>query len=558
MRPFTFPVLVAIVLKLFVLVTGSVLVAAPVLRDVTKTSGIDHVHNQSDPTLLGLMSGGAAAGDFDGDGWVDLYVTRIDAPGVLYRNNQDGTFVDVTSAVFADPHSGRRMNGAVWGDIDNDGDLDLYVTAWMGNSNYLYVNDEGTFRERGVERGAAVSPGTIRSAVSATFGDYDGDGFVDLYTTEWQVASGENHSRLLRNLGTAAPGYFEDVTIAAGVAIQGRSYTFAPRFTDLDQDGWVDLAIAADFTRSEVYWNNGDGTFRQGADQAGITGDRSAMGFALGDVDRDGDLDWFLGNADIDGNNLLINQLAEGTPRTFVERVESSGIQETGWTWGATFLDFDNDGWLDVAATNGYVLPGDDTYVTDPVYLFRGDGQRDTVRFSDVSDAVLLPRDNQFGSGIVVFDYDRDGDQDLFVVNGGAGQRSVLYRNDGGNEQAHLRVHAVGTISNRQALGAKITVVPDLENPSERWVWEVNAGSNFLGQNEATAHFGLGNRTDDVDLVQIRWPNGNVERRFHVPINSEVTLVQHVPEPCNILVCLVAFVLAQRARKRVTAPMAEN
>jgi enediyne biosynthesis protein E4 len=530
---------------------------APTFTDVTGISGIQVTHNSTYGGLFGSMSGGAAAADYDNDGWVDLYVTRIDAPDILYRNNGNGSFTDVTQTAFPTPNLNRRTNGAVWGDIDNDADLDLYVSSWGGPRNLLYVNDHGVFQERAVEQGAAINPGVRHTSTSPALGDYDSDGYLDLYVGEWNDrAATINHSRLLHNRGMAAPGFFDDVTEAAGVGIQGLSYVFAPRFTDLDRDGRVDLAIAADFGRSKLYWNNGNGSFTNGTEASGANQDASAMGSTIGDYDNDGDLDWFLGNIDVDGNNLYRNQLSQGLPRTFSDVAEPTGLIDSDWTWGSSFLDFDNDGNLDIVMTNGAPLDEGTDYRVDPMYLFRNKGASasEPFTFEDVSQASLIPRNHSMGSGLVVFDFDRDGDQDIFVVNGGQHQGSVLYRNDGGNDNAYLQIDVQGQQSNRDGLGAWIEVTADSERPNDVRVWEVNAGSNFLGQNEKTAHFGWGARTEPIDLVTIHWPSGIVQQFHDVPLNSRFTATELVPEPYGLpslmLSLLATLQLARTTTRR--------
>lgn len=497
------------------------------LTNVTGSAGINYLANSTDSTPMGGMAGGAAAADFDNDGYVDLYVTRNDGPDILYRNNRNGTFSDVTAVAFGGQMQSLKTNGAVWGDIDNDGDKDLYVTGWRESNNFLYINQGGTFVEQGVLRGASVLPGTMRTAVSATFGDYDNDGYLDLYTTEWMNGGqGPTHSKLLRNEGNSNPGYFTDVTQSAGVALAAPTNTFAPRFTDLDRDGHVDLAIASDFGTSRLYWNNGNGTFTERTAASGIVGDGSAMGSALGDVDRDGDMDWFLGNVDIDGNVLFSNQLAQGQPRRFTEIAAANGIGISGWSWGSSFFELENDGDLDLIVTNGF----EQFYANDPVYLFENRGNS-TPMFTDVSAAQLSPRDTGIGSGLLVMDYDRDGDQDVFIVNGGRNNPPVLYQNGTNGAASFLQIETVGTISNRDGYGAFITVVPDENNPATTFVYEMNAGSNFLGQSENIAHFGLGADGTPIDRITVEWPSGIVQVIEDVAINQRITITEQVPEP---------------------------
>ena len=520
--------------------------------NVTSAAGVAVVHNQQGTTMLDTMSGGAAAGDYDRDGWVDLYVSRIDGPDRLYRNNGDGTFSDVFATAFPQLDIDPRTNGPTWGDIDNDGDLDLYLTSWGGTQNYLFINHEGIFQEQAIPRQAAVDAGTYRTAASATFGDYDADGYLDLYTTEWYFqGTPQSHTRLLRNRGAAAPGHFEDVTAHAGVGTGTFSRTFAGRFTDLDRDGHMDLAVAADFGQSKLYWNRGDGTFLDGTDASGANEDDSAMGSALGDYDRDGDLDWFLGNIDVDGNNLYQNQQRQGSPRSFVDHALTAGVEDSDWSWGSSFLDLENDGDLDLMVTNGVPTSEGTDYSVDPIYLFANQwAESGTAHFADAADAYFAGgRDRGMGSGLVVFDYDRDGDQDVFVVNGGAGEASILYRNDTPSSGNFLQLSLTGSVSNRDGLGAWIEVTPDLSQPDDVLVWEVNGGSNFLGQNESLAHFGLAD-TASVDQILIHWPSGQQQRLTDVGANQRLSITEPIPEPSGIGMLITLGILGVGGQRR--------
>ena len=255
------------------------------------------------------MTGGAAAGDFDGDGYVDLVITRLDDYDLLLRNRGDGTFEDVTRRWGLDDFR-EATNGAVWGDIDNDGDLDLFITAVGGTRHWLFVNEgRNGFVEEGMKRGAALDTDDQRVGFSASFGDYDGDGWIDLHVTEWRpsqlVGEGSTGVRLLRNRGAAAPGYFDDVTMEAGVNMVGvvsqtqdtlteGTFAFASGFVDLDGDGLLDLTVASDFGTTRLFWNDGDGTFTDGTVMAWVGTAQNAMGLTFGDYDLDGDFDWFV------------------------------------------------------------------------------------------------------------------------------------------------------------------------------------------------------------------------------------------------------------------------
>ncbi len=494
--------------------------------DVTSAAGINHVQTTSAliQNLPGssFLTGGVAAGDFDGDGKVDLIFTRLNDQDILYRNLGNGTFEPLTSA--AGFHSSTITNGVVSGDIDNDGDLDLYMTTTNGKRNYLYLNDgSGFFTDAGTGVTAALSNGITRQGQGASFGDYDNDGFLDLITGDWANPTAQSQSRLLRNLGGVQAGQFEDVTSAAGINIyrKDRTYRFAPRFVDLDRDGHLDLTFASDFYTSQLFWNNGDGTFTDGTIPAGVGTDHNGMGTTFGDYDGDGDLDWFITNitaapgvsTGFGGWNRLYRN--EGN-RTFTDVTQQAGVRDSRWSWGTTFFDYDNDGDLDLIATNGYNGQG---WTNDRTFLWRNDGGV----YTDVSDALGIT-DTLQGRGLAHLDYDDDGDLDLVIVNNQAAP--ILYRNDGGNQNHFLRIKPEGTLSNRNGIGAWITVTPDLNDPTTQLVWEIDGGSSFLSQNEHTAHFGLGPNITSVDQVTIQWSSGITQYLFDVAVDQTLHVIE--------------------------------
>ena len=474
--------------------------------------------------------------DVDGDGDLDLFVTRLDAPDILFRNNGDGTFEDGSTDAGFDVID-LQSNAAVFADIDNDGDQDLYVTVvgnagdLTNNRNYLFINDgSGTFSEEAISRGADISSGEFHRSFSAAFGDYDKDGWLDLHVTEWGPPS-PSHSRLLRNLGAASPGYFEDVTIAAGAALEG-VFGFGTTFTDLDQDGWPDLAVAADFGTSQLLWNNGDGTFTNGTVAAQVGTDENGMGSTFGDVDADGDLDWFVTSIydpgvipcgpngcfwAASGNRLY---RYDGN-RVFSDITDSADVRIGHWGWGAAFIDYDNDADLDLVMTNGVDFPAldeDDVFNDDPMRMWVNDG---SGAMTESSDSLGLT-DTASGKGLLVFDYEQDGDLDVFLVNN-AGEPK-LYRNVGGNSRGWLRVQTVGVVSNPEGRGAMVTVQQQAGGAMQ--VREVGTSTHFLGQSERVAHFGLGDGAAPVALVQIEWPSGRIQSLTDVPRNSSLMVVE--------------------------------
>ena len=484
------------------------------------------------------MTGGAAAGDFDGDGATDLLVTRLDGHDLLFRNRGDGTFEEVSAQAGLERWD-LQTNGAAWGDVDNDGDLDLFVTTVGDTRHYLFINDGGVFTEQGLERGTAVETGDRRIGFSASFGDYDLDGFLDLHVTEWRpsqlVGEAVAGVRLLRNLGAESPGFFEDVTEAAGVLMEGvvsqtqaqlteGTFAFGSTFVDLDGDGWPDLAVASDFGTSRLFWNNRDGTFSDGTLAAQVGTAQNAMGTTFGDYDADGDLDWFVTSVfslqrgspggdeegTKDGNRLFRNDGG----RRFSDATDEADVRDGSWGWGAAFFDADNDGDLDLTMTNGMLMmPG---YGADAMRYWENDGRG---RFRSMSTAAGLD-DIEDGKGLLVFDADNDGDLDVFVVNNASEPR--FYRNETRGAGRWLRLSLEGTISNRQGLGARVSV---FASGLPEQIREMGVSSHFLGQSEDALHFGL-DQASSVDIV-IRWPaSGLVTTLNDIPANSWI----HVTE----------------------------
>ena len=524
--------------------------------DVTEAAGIDYVQFRRGEDIPAAMqsytTGGVAAGDYDGDGLADLYVTRLDDSDILYRNRGGGAFEDATAAAFGPGHlAGVQSNGAAWGDIDNDGDLDLYVTSIFSHRFHLFVNDgAGSFSEEAVARGAATEGEDLHFGFSAAFGDYDLDGFLDLHTTEWRflrqmTAGAQSNARLLRNRGAAAPGRFEDVTRRAGVSqhriisvnplAEGQTLTSA--FALLDDDMYPELVIAGDHDTSQLYYNRRNGRFINGTERARVGTDEYGMGSAVGDFDGDGDQDWFVsaiyeeGVQYRDGNRLYRN-VGDGY---FEDATDEAGVRDGSWGWGATFLDYDNDGDLDLVLATGVDYAGDVPYTgntggfaDDPMRLWRNDGGG---RFTETAQQEGLLATG-VGTGLAAFDLEPDGDLDLFVVHNSG--RPALYRNDtnrpgaaGPNGWLQLRLQ--GVAANRQGIGARVTVTPDAAEPERRLVRVLGGGSNYLGQNEAVVHVGLGPGVERVAAVEIEWPGGARQTLTQVAPNRRLTVTEPAP-----------------------------
>jgi hypothetical protein len=487
------------------------------------------------------FTGGGTAGDFDGDGWVDLFVTRLGRPDALYRNRGDGSFADVTVAVGLGECT--FTNGAVFGDVDNDGDQDLLVTSVGGLQHRYYRNDGGSFVERADAVGFALrSPGGgMRSGESVTLGDYDLDGWLDVHVNEWIEphnvpeqfdAPGPHGSRLLHNVGD---GTFEDVTDTAGVSLFGLDergiYGFSSSFIDHTGDGYPELAIAADFRSSRFFVNAGDGSFIDTTTIAGVNRESNAMGSTWGDFDGNGAPDWFVTSiAELDlecsdpvpcwksSGNRLYGSIGPGR---FDLATDYAGVRDSGWAWGTAFFDFDNDGDDDLVVVNGWPgrdLNGGFTHAAMPMQLYRNDGNGVMTEVG----ALLGADDDGQGRAVLPLDYDRDGDLDLFITNHAG--RPVLYRNDGGNTNDWLRVRVEGTTSNRDGRGVVVEV--ELAGGVVRRKF-VGASAHFLGEPDLVQHFGLGPAAEDVVLVRAIFPaSGTIRTLSDVAPNQTITLTE--------------------------------
>lgn len=490
-----------------------------------------HPADTGDYCLPERLTGAAAVGDYDRDGWPDVYLTRMDGPDLLMRNRGDGTFVDVAAEVGLDsPH---LTGGVAWLDIEGDGDLDLVLASIGDTRHYLYVNDgRGHFDEQGQARGVAIATGLVRVGMGIAVGDYDLDGYPDLFIADWRssVALGEpvDHNRLLHNLGELAPGTFEDVTAAVGIELQSVSvaadapagaWGFAPAFVDLDGDHHPELALAADFGTSRLYWNDGVGGFEDGTVAAGVGLDANGMGSTFGDYDLDGDLDWFVSAIWSPDFPELGNRLYENAgERTFIDATDARGVRDGGWGWGAAFFDGDLDGDLDLALTGGW--PGT-VFSDDPVRYWL-DGAGDGPWLELAEDRGL--HFNRNGRGLVPFDYDRDGDLDLLVMANV--EIPALFRNDTtGN--AWLEVRVEGPPGNSQGIGAEVRVQATPDGPQQ--TRHIGVGSHFFGQGEAAAHFGVGRGRDPLHRVEVLWPSTGQTRVLERVPRNQVLLVAPPP-----------------------------
>lgn len=471
--------------------------------------------------------GALAVADYDDDGWPDVFVSRRGGPDRLLRNRGDGSFEDVAER--AGLSSTGLTGAAAWFDAEGDGDLDLFVSVVNGYQHHLFINaGDGTFGDQAVERGAAVQTSDLHVGMGIAVGDYDLDGYLDLFVTEWsyEAAMGPklDHNRLLHNRGAQAPGTFEDVTEQVGIDLRGDDprfedfpgvYGFAPAFVDLDGDRWPELAIAADFGTSRLYANDRDGGFTDVTEAAGVGLEDNGMGSTFGDFDGDGDLDWFVTSISHRGEDQGDNRLYRNDgDLEFVDIAFDQGLDASGWGWGATLFDADHDGDLDLAATGGW---NSLLFLHDPLVVWTQDEEGWTQRQEELGVDF-----RQQGRGLVAFDHDRDGDLDLMV--GSNLDSPALYDNDvdGG---AWLGVRLRGLAPNTQAIGAVVRVRPHDEAPAQ--VRHIGVGSHFLGQAEAIAHFGLGHaRTVEIEVV---WPTTGKRQRLSSVETNQYLEISETP-----------------------------
>lgn len=497
--------------------------------------------------ILESMSGGVAWIDFDRDGWMDLYLVnggrweelvqgKRTVSNALYRNNGDGTFTNVTGkAGVGNRHWGM---GVAAGDYDNDGWVDLFVCNYGPNTLYRN-NGDGTFRD--VTGKAGVGDG--RWGVSASWGDYDADGWLDLYVTNTVQFDHEApepmecHYRgitvqcgplgmvgdsdiLYRNNGD---GTFLDVSEKAGVSDVTPSYGLGAIWSDYDNDGDLDLYVANDQMANFLFRNQGDGTFEETGLFAGaaFSDDGTAqgsMGVDFGDYDRDGLLDIYITHFSDDYNTLFRN-LGQGR---FRDMTRGAGLTFSSWPmvgWGTGFVDLDHDGWEDIFAANGHVFPQVDGYKIGTSFhqrsqVFRNLGKG---KFQEVS-AGLDKLKSWSSRGVAFADYDNDGDIDVAVNN--LDGVPWLLKNQKASEAGNWLLLALeGTRTNRSAIGARVT----LETAEGKQMREVRGGSSYESTHDFRVHFGLG-QLKTVARMTVRWTDGTTQSFQNLAVNRTYRL----------------------------------
>lgn len=447
----------------------------------------------------------AAWGDYNGDGNTDLFVTYTNRPDALYRNNGDGTFERVSQAAGINDVGDSGAEGAVWGDYDNDGDLDLFVANGCedvpNDPSVLYRNNgDGTFTVATQEAGLFY----IGYTQGTAWGDYNKDGFLDLYVGLLERANPNPGDFLYRNNGN---GTFTNVGAEAGVN-DTRDSNGGVAWADYDNDGDLDLYVANRNQPNALFRNNGDGTFTDVASVLGVDDDGNSEGVAWGDYNNDGWLDLYVAN--LNKESLLYRNNGNGT---FTNVTQAARVNLPGQSVGANWADFDNDGWLDLFIANaGNSAP-------NRLYWNNGQGT-----FTDVA-ATLGVDYQEDGRAGAWADIDNDGFLELVVVNFQAG-KNRLFRNTG-NGNHWLVIKPVGTQSNRDGIGTRIQASAVINGGLIHQMREVQAGGSRHSQDSLPVEFGLGDATT-ADLV-VTFPSGIQQRLVNVEADQFLT----VQEPTN-------------------------
>lgn len=531
--------------------------------DVTEEAGINFQHINGAEGAFHLpetLGAGGAFFDADNDGFLDIYLvnsgywdkppTARQAVSALYRNNRDGTFTDITTAAGVE-NRGNYGQGAACADYNNDGNVDLYVTNF--GANVLYRNNgDGTFTD--VTQSAGVGDNGWSS--SACFLDYNLDGHLDLFVVNYLVYSvdvpyppcGEDgiHTYCHPSLFEGAPdtlyrnngdGTFTDVSQEAGVGDIGGPFHgkgLGVVSADFNNDGTPDLYVANDDTRNDFFYNNGDGTFREISLLAGCAYSfngvaQAGMGVAVGDYNADSWLDIFVTNLSYETNALYRNN-GDGT---FTDVIYEARLGKESFLFvgfGTRFFDADNDGWQDIFIANGHILDNiEDTHdvltYRQPDQLFRNKG--DGTFQEDSESAGIYFQRAAVSRGALFGDYDNDGDVDMLVTQSN-GPATLLENWE--TQSNSVSIKTVGVISNRDGIGTRITLTAG----GRTQIQEVNPGGSYLSSHDPRSHFGLGANTA-IDRLEVRWQSGVVQIRENLSANQEHVISEFSETPEDAL-----------------------
>ena len=467
---------------------------------------------------------GLAVADYDLDGDLDVYFVGKSSYNPadmrtwnrLFSNQGDGSFDDVTAGsgllvmdndTLSNTGGNGSKLGAFWGDYDNDGHPDLFVTNY-GFNQLFHNNGDKTFTDVTAEAG--VSGGASYLSTGAVWFDYDLDGDLDLYVCNWKNFNQDRSPQnwMYENNGD---GTFEDVSEFSGAADTGKTYT--PIAIDANNDRYLDLYLANDFGDNRFYENQGDKSFKEKTEEYNLADGFHGMGLAIGDIDRNGYFDIYLTNATEDQYEEEINALfLNNGDNYFYNNSLSAGIALAGWGWGTEFFDLENDGDEDLFVVTGFYFPDFSNR------LFKNNSYEDSLVFKDVTIQAGVD-DYEAAHGLAVFDYDDDGDQDLLVSN--TNDVPFLYSNQ--TAQGNwINVSLEGTETNRSAFGS-IVEIDYGGNVTKKY----HHGVQFQSQSVLPLHFGVG-EARVVDKIEVTWLSGNVDIFDSVSINQTVKMTEGV------------------------------
>jgi len=493
--------------------------------DATTDANLNVTHQTLTPLGLNMMISGAAAGDFDQDGRVDLFVLGGGSTSdTLYMNNGDGTFRE--EAAQWGLAQKQRGSGVSVGDFNRDGWPDIFVTthgitttATIGHHRLYRNSGNGMFMDVATIAGVNQSNSKSADGFGSAFGDYDLDGNLDLFVTGWK--DGEGGSRLFRNNGDET---FTDVTEESGLLVR-ELRGFSPCFADMDGDRYPELLVAGDYNTSQYYINNRDGTFRDATQSAGVDKSAFGMGSTVNDMNNDGLLDWYITSIfDQEirgkGNRLYINK----SNHLYTEVAAAAGVDNGYWGWGTAAVDLNHDGWLDIVETNGWTDQPRFDNLPNRIWLNNGNG----TFWDGAEETGFAHKIN--GRGLLTFDFDYDGDQDVVITtNNGA---LHLYRNDlSGSDNQWLKIDL--DTSNRpdlapNGIGARV----EINVNGQQQFRHANGCSSYLSQSEPTLHFGVG-AADIVDSLTVTWPDGQQTLQTNLAVNRALTIIAphivHIP-----------------------------
>ena len=524
--------------------------AAQIFVDVTESAGLTFVHTDGRSGLRlfnEFLGSGGGFFDYDNDGDIDIYLvngaiqthssSNQAQPNTFYRNNGDGTFTDVTEETGVG--STAYGTGATVGDVDNDGDLDLYVTNF-GEDQLYQNNGDGTFSDITTQAGV----GNPNWGTSSAFADVDNDGDLDLYVANYAVYTPKNdirceergvhvycgphaypavHDTFYKNNGD---GIFTDASHLYQPSDLHPQHGLGVTFGDYDTDGNIDLYVANDQDPNFLFQNSGNGDpFLEVALISGVCyndmgKEEAGMGTDFGDYDNDGKLDLTVSNYQTETNTVYRNH--DGT--FFTDNTITSGIAEVthGYLgWGIRFFDYDNDGHQDIFVANGHLMDNItalEQHVSYPQknLLFRNIGDGTFVNVTSETDGLALKKVSR---GAAIGDYDNDGDLDILVTN--CNQRPDLLQNVVGNQNNWIQVQVVGQKSNRSGIGTRIKVVTETHVQYR----EVQSGGSYLSFHDLRAHFGVG-KSEQIEHLEIRWTSGHIDTGTHLPVNRRFIAVE--------------------------------